>query len=123
MCWTLSLAGYLIHILWATVVAFDGNIYAIFASKDRVTAPVLGTIIALWWSFDVGLLFFLKSEPKWIGVERWLIHIAVFAITVGALITPDASMHVRTLGILMVVCVAVCGMLALKGRRGSLSLT
>lgn len=118
--WTLSLAAYLIHILWAALVAFDGNLGAIFTCKARVAQPELNTILALWWSLDVSLLFFSKAEPKWVRIQRWGIHVAVFAIAVVAtLVVAKASGHVRILGILLVVSVVVCGMLAWRGRSSS----
>lgn len=78
--WTVSFIAFLVHFYWAVFVMFGGDWNRILQAKGRVSAPVLDTIVTVWWGLDVLLAWLIKPERLLIRMERVLIHLLVFAL-------------------------------------------
>lgn len=108
--WTFSYVAYLFHFFWAVFLVF-GGIRGTFAGQGPLIAST-NFLITVWWGFDVALAWFVKSDRKWIRIQRALAHLFIFAaFVVTAIILRGGA--VRWLGIILAVSVSLCFLIRL----------
>lgn len=104
--WTVSYLAFLVHFYWAVVVLFKSDWGNIF-NTTRVSAATPDMILTIWWGFDVLLAWLILSEPRWIRVQRALVHLLAFVLFfAGSLLQGELKLS-RALGMAMGVAVLI----------------
>jgi len=78
--WTVSFIAFGVHFYWAVSVLFGNDWSRILQAQARVSAPIIDTIVFVWWGVDVLVAWLVKSENVWICMQRVLLHFAVFLL-------------------------------------------
>lgn len=82
--WTASLMVFALHFYWSTQIIFEGN-WSRILDTSRVSAPRLDTLFGVWWCGDVLLAWTTRKPGRWIGVQRWGVHLlALLLFFMGA---------------------------------------
>jgi hypothetical protein len=112
--WTFSYLAYLVHFYWTAGELFGWDFSEILNSKigtnpnpDKVVCnPIPDLILTVWWGLDVLLAWLVVSAPRWLRIERGAVSLFAFVAFFGAtVLAAKAGIVVRTLGVVMVVCV------------------
>jgi len=104
--WTCSYFAYLIHFYWAVFVFFEGDIGAVFRSP-MVSTPRFNFLLTFWWSFDMLPLWFFRSNPRWVRLQRAALHLVLLvAFFVGSVV--EGQGLGRGLGMVMGASVVCC---------------
>lgn len=77
--WSAAWLVFMVHFYWAIAVLF-GNDWGRILHTTRVSAPVLDTVFAIWWTMDVCLAWFWKSNPAWVRAQRAGVHLLAFVL-------------------------------------------
>lgn len=79
--WTAGYVAFVIHMAWAVLVFFGGDIGAVMTST-RVSAPVPGFLLLVWWGVDV-LLAWIGAKGRLVTIQRVVLHIGAFILFIG----------------------------------------
>jgi hypothetical protein len=110
LCWTFGFLAFAVHFYYTIGVIFHGSLREVYAKQGVVIASS-NLLDFAWWGFDLVLAWFVKSEAKWIRVQRVLAHLYIpLTFFVSAVVIKRG--FVRGLGILMTV--AILGTLAVR---------
>ena len=110
LCWTFGFFALVVHFYYAVGIVFHGSLREVYA-KQGVVIATSNFVDLAWWAFDLILAWFVKSEAKWIRVERILAHLYIpLTFFISAVVIKHG--FVRGLGVLMTV--AILGTLALR---------
>ncbi len=110
LCWTFGFLAFVVHFYYSIGIVFHGSLREVYA-KQGVVIATSNLLDFAWWGFDLVLAWFVKSEAKWIRVQRVLAHVYIpLTFFVSAVVIKHG--FVRGLGILMTV--AILGTLALR---------
>lgn len=99
--WTGGFLAYLVHFYFTVGVIFHGSLAEVYAKQGPLiaTSNLLDTA---WWAFDLVLAWFVRSEAKWIKLQRIAAHVYIpVTFFVSAVIIKHGV--VRGLGIAMTV--------------------
>ena len=102
--WTVSFIAFLVHFYWAVVIIF-GNDWNMIRHTPRVSAPIVDTIVTVWWGADVLLAWLIQSEAVWVRIQRALVHLLVFVLFFLGSAKEGELWWSKALGILMGVAV------------------
>lgn len=117
LCWTFGFLAFVVHFYYAVGVIFHGSIREVYAKQGFVIATSNFVDLA-WWGFDLALAWFVKSEAKWIRVQRVLAHLYIpMTFFVSAVVIKRG--FVRGLGVLMTVAIVFTIILCFLRRRHS----
>ena len=110
LCWTFGFLAFVVHFYYSIGIVFHGSLREVYA-KQGVVIATSNLLDFAWWAFDLVLAWFVKSEAKWIRVQRVLVHLYIpLTFFVSAVVIKHG--FVRGLGVLMTV--AILGTLALR---------
>ena len=110
LCWTFGFLAFAVHFYYAIGVVFHGSLREVYA-KQGVIIATSNLLDFVWWGFDLVLAWFVKSEAKWIRIQRILAHIYIpITFFLSAVVLKQG--FVRGLGIVMTV--AILASLALR---------
>lgn len=110
LCWTFGFLAFAVHFYYSIGIVFHGSLREVYA-KQGVVIATSNLLDFAWWGFDLALAWFVKSEAKWIRVQRVLAHLYIpLTFFVSAVVIKRG--FVRGLGILMTV--AILGTLVLR---------
>ena len=113
--WTFGFIAFMVHFYYTIGVIFHGSLREVYAAQGFVIATS-NLLDAAWWGFDLVLAWFVKSEVKWIRVQRTLAHIYIpVTFFVSAVIIKQGV--VRWLGIVMTAALVVSILWRWKKRR------
>jgi len=113
LCWTFGFLAFVVHFYYTIGIVFHGSLREVYA-KQGVVIATSNLLDFAWWGFDLVLAWFVKSEAKWIRVQRVLAHVYIpLTFFVSAVVIKHG--FVRGLGIFMTV--AILGTLALRFAR------
>jgi len=101
LCWTAGLLAYWVHFYFTVGVIFHGSLREVYAAQKPIiaTSNLLDTA---WWTFDVALAWLVRSERRWIQVQRIAAHAYIAAtFFVSAVLIKHGV--VKGLGIVMTV--------------------
>jgi hypothetical protein len=103
LCWTFGFFAFAVHFYYTIGVIFHGSLREVYARQGVVIATS-NLVDFVWWGFDLVLAWFVKSEAKWIRVQRILAHIYIpLTFFISAVVIKRG--FVRGLGILMTVAI------------------
>jgi hypothetical protein len=115
LCWTFGFLAFAVHFYYTIGIVFHGSLREVYA-KQGVVIATSNLLDFAWWGFDLVLAWFVKSEAKWIRVQRILAHIYIpLTFFVSAVVIKHG--FVRGLGILMTVAIVGTLVLRLLRRR------
>ena len=84
--WTVALVVFLIHLIWAMAVFFQGNLDSM-RETTRVSAFWPGLVFTGWWIIDVIVAWGHPEDRRWITIQRVIVHAIAFVMfTAGSLI-------------------------------------
>ena len=110
LCWTFGFLAFAVHFYYTIGIIFHGSLREVYA-KQGVVIATSNLVDFAWWTFDLVLAWFVKSEAKWIRVQRVLVHLYIpLTFFVSAVVIKRG--FVRGLGIFMTV--AILGTLAVR---------
>src|SRR6185503_2042996 len=95
--WTASFIAFAVHLYWAVFVIFHGD-WSQITKTTRVSAPVIDTVLAVWWALDVLLAWSIPRENRLIRVERTIVSILAFALFVAGSAIEGEILLSRALG-------------------------
>jgi hypothetical protein len=98
--WTFSFVAYLVHLYWAVFGVMGGGFSQIFHRPDLVSSPILDTVLIAWWALDLVLSWTASRTPRWVRLQRGLLHLILFVGFVATSIPHNQGL-VRVLGVLM----------------------
>ena len=114
LCWTFGFFAFVVHFYYTIGVVFHGSLREVYAQQGVLIATS-NLLDLVWWGFDLLLAWFVRSEAKWIRVQRTLAHIYIpLTFFISAVVIKQG--FVRALGIVMTVAILVSLLLRL-GRR------
>ena len=103
LCWTFGFLAFAVHFYYTIGIIFHGSLREVYA-KQGVVIATSNLLDFAWWGFDLVLAWFVKSEAKWIRVQRVLAHVYIpLTFFVSAVVIKRG--FVRGLGILMTVAI------------------
>jgi hypothetical protein len=106
----------MVHFYYTIGVIFHGSLREVYADQGFVIATS-NLLDGAWWGFDLVLAWFVKSQAKWIRVQRTLAHIYIpVTFFVSAVIIKHGV--VRWLGIAMTGAFVLSILWRWKKRRG-----
>jgi hypothetical protein len=114
--WTFSLIAYLVHAGYAFFSVYEGSTKEFLAGQG--TAPaIINVIFTVWWTLDVLLAWFSRSDAGWLRVERIGAHIFVgLTFMVSTVFLKHGFINV--IGIVLTASVIICLMVRFDaGRR------
>ena len=119
LCWTFGFLAFVVHFYYTVGIIFHGSLREVYAKQGFVIATSNFVDLA-WWGFDLVLAWFVKSQAKWIRVQRVLAHLYIpMTFFVSAVVIKRG--FVRGLGVLMTVAIVFTIILYwLKRRHGRL---
>src|SRR5262245_14984151 len=107
MFWTAAWLFFALH-RWCGVGDVLGGVDRVFhdpMKPPRVTNPTGDTVIAVWWTADVALAWWIAlraaSVPLWIHIERGVLHGLIFVSALVSSIVLASNDYVRAAGILL----------------------
>lgn len=112
MLWTAAYIAFLLHLWFGVLGVFKGNFATIFSDVDtagvpikppRVTNPYPDTVTTVWWTADVVLAWLGVRGPRWVQIERSLLHLVVFLSAAMSSIVLSSNGYVRVFGVILVV--------------------
>jgi len=107
--WTAGFIAFAVHFYWSIFVIFDGD-WGRINDTTRVSAPVAGTVLIVWWALDVLLAWLVPSRKWWIETERAIVHLAALLLFFGGSAIQGEIWWSRALGYAMAAAVALsCG--------------
>lgn len=112
--WTAAFLAFAIHMAWSVFVFFGGDMARLMAST-RVSAPIPGFILLIWWAIDVALAWLHPAPKRLITIQRVIIHIIAFVLFVGGSAATGETLPIKLIG---VICFVAVTMAAVKGWRG-----
>jgi len=95
--WTASYIAFLIHMAWTVLVFFGGNLEAVMNST-RVSAPIPGFLLLLWWGLDV-ILAWSQTTGKLISIQRVILHVGAFILFIGGSAATGETVLIKIIGI------------------------
>lgn len=114
--WTFGFIAFMVHCYYTIGVIFHGSLREVYAAQGFVIATS-NLLDMAWWGFDLVLAWFVKSQAKWIRVQRTLAHIYIpFTFFVSAVIIKHGV--VRWLGIAMTAALVLSILWRWTKRRG-----
>lgn len=103
LCWTFAFLAYLVHFYYTVGVVFHASLAEVYAKQGALiaTSNLLDTS---WWAFDLILAWFVRSNAKWIKIQRIGAHIYIpLTFFVSAVVIKHG--FVRALGIVMTIAI------------------
>lgn len=114
--WTASFIAFAVHLYWAVFVIFQGD-WSRIMNTTRVSAPILDTVLAVWWALDVLLAWAIPRENRFIAIERWVVSILAFVLFVAGSAKEGEIPLSRALGFVLGGAVLICWIASLARRR------
>jgi hypothetical protein len=103
LCWTFGFLAFAVHFYYSIGIVFHASLREVYA-KQGVVIATSNLVDFAWWAFDLVLAWFVKSEAKWIRVQRILAHLYIpLTFFVSAVVIKRG--FVRGLGVLMTVAI------------------
>lgn len=106
--WSAAWLVFMVHFYWAVSVIF-GNDWDRIRHTARVSAPILDTVFAVWWTLDVCLAWLLSTNPLWVRVQRGGVHILAFVLFFMGAAREGELLASRSLGWALA-AVTACGL-------------
>ena len=94
--WTAGFTAFAIHMFWAIVIFFGGDMGQVMSST-RVSAPVPGLVLLIWWAVDVALSW-IDAKGRAITIQRIILHIGAFILFIGGSAATGETALIRILG-------------------------
>jgi len=113
--WSAAWLVFVVHFYWAVSVIF-GNDWERIRHTARVSAPILDTVFAVWWTLDVCLAWLLSASPWWVRVQRAGVHLLAFVLFFMGAAREGELLTSRGLGWALA-AVTACAMVAWGVRR------
>lgn len=114
--WTAAWWVFMVHFYWAVNVMFD-NDWERIRHTTRVSAPVLDTVFAVWWTVDVCLAWLLVANPMWLRVQRAGVHLLAFVLFFMGAAREGELLASRGLGWTLAVATAMAAAVWVWGHR------
>lgn len=106
LLWTCSYLAYLIHFYWALFVFFAGDLDEVFNSP-MVRSPRFNFFLTSWWSLDILLAWLVRSNPKWVTLQRAALHLVILVAFFVGSVVEGKGLGIG-LGIVMTASVSFC---------------
>ena len=106
MFWTTAYLAFAAHLFTGVLGIFGGQTGLIFhdlVNPPRVTNPYGDSLLTVWWTLDIVLAWLVWLRPKWVQIERGLLHLLVFLEALGSSIVLSSNGYVRVLGVLLLI--------------------
>jgi len=113
--WTFSFFAYIVHMLYAVFSVYQGS-FQEFLAGQGVFPAIVNVVFTLWWTLDVFLAWFYRSDVRWVQIERVAAHVFI-GLTFFASTVFLKHGFINVLGILMTVSVLVCLVIRLEAQR------
>ncbi len=110
--WTVSWIAYVVHLLVAMFLFFQGD-FAWMTSSSRVSAFWPGMLIAVWWPIDILLA---RRQATWVIVQRLLIHVLVLVLFVGGSAVKGEIVTVQVIGWVLAISALVAALIFSRRR-------
>lgn len=104
--WTVGFVAFVVHFYWAVFVIF-GDDWNRILHTARVSAPIVDTVVTIWWGADVLLAWLARSERVLVRIQRALVHLLVFVLFFLGSAKEGELWWSKALGILMGVAVLI----------------
>jgi hypothetical protein len=115
LCWTFGFLAYMVHFYYTVGVVFHGSLREVYA-KQGVVIATSNLLVTAWWGFDLLLAWLVRSDAKWIRVQRTLAHLYIpLTFFISAVVIKRG--FVRGLGIVMTVGILISIALRLIRRK------
>ena len=110
--WTAAFVAFAIHIAWSILVFFEGDMARLMAST-RVSAPIPGFVLLIWWGLDV-VLAWTTHPNRIITIQRVILHIGAFILFIGGSAATGETLLIKIIGVVSFIAVIIA---AVKGWR------
>jgi hypothetical protein len=111
LCWTAGLLAYGVHFYFTVGVIFHGSLREVYAAQKPIIATS-NLLDSAWWTFDVVLAWSVRSERRWISLQRLAVHLYVAAtFFVSAVLIKHGV--VKGLGVVMTAATVAGGVVGL----------
>jgi len=114
--WTASFIAFAVHLYWAIWVIFGGD-WSRITNTTRVSAPILDTVLAVWWALDVLLAWAIPRENRFIAIERTVVSLLAFVLFVAGSALEGEILLSKVLGFLLGGAVVISGIAWIARRR------
>lgn len=112
--WTVSYAAFVIHMAWAILVFFEGDMARVMSST-RVSAPVPGLVLLIWWGIDV-MFSWIASGERLITAQRIALHIGATILFVGGSAATGETLPIKAIGVICFIAAIVALIIRWRGR-------
>lgn len=105
LMWTFSFLSFCVHFYYGTFVEMDGFGDTFAKQGPWIAGP--NFLLSLWWALDVILVWLLKSNPRWVSIQRLGLNIFIFGVfvTTNIFLRSEA---IWPLGIIFTVVIVLC---------------
>lgn len=115
--WTVSYIAFLIHIFWAMFIYFEAD-FKWMINSPQVSAFWPDLFVGAWWGVDV-LLAWIKTEERWVRIQRITVHAIVLAFFVVASVYEGAFIMSKILGSALFLSAATSAVVAIVRKRSA----
>ena len=108
--WTAAYIAFVIHLYYGVFKVLGGISWVFHDTQTppRVTNPIGNSITTIWWTADVILAWVVTYRPRWVQIERGVLHAVIFVSALASSIVLSSNGYVRTLGVILVLVVLCC---------------
>lgn len=115
MFWSAAYVAFLLHLWFGVFGTFaeaadadpnhPGSLALIFhdtVKPPRVTNPYPDTVTTIWWTIDVALAWLGLMRPRWVQIERSLLHLVILFSAAISSIVLSSNGYMRVFGVVLV---------------------
>lgn len=114
--WTFSFIVYIVHLLYAVLGVYHGSFREFIDGQGWF--PALNNVVfTAWWTFDLALAWFYRSEQDWVWKQRVAAHIYIGGTFVLATVVLKHG-FINVIGVTMTLALLVCLVIRYDHARG-----